>query len=150
MVLLRWWFIFCASVAGVCLSAYLGFLGKLWEIDRTKLSFVIVAIYFGVSLFIGWLTRKAEKWPELVIEHLNVVDESGDVCMKIAIMGTTLGFSIMVSGAFSQGLVATPAAIADMAAGLSLIYLVTAVGVLCSMLLGLQAVNLRYLLPREA
>lgn len=150
MMMLRWWFIFSASAIGFGTSAAFGLVDKLWTIDQTKISFGIIALYFIVSAWIGWLTRRVEKthYSDIIRDvekHLNGLEEASDLCMRLAIIGTTLGFAIMVGAAFGAGVIITPAAIAGLASGLSLIYLVTAVGVLCSSLLNLQIVGLRFL-----
>jgi len=143
---LKWWFVFCASVLAFIGAAVTGLLQGLWQVDQTKLSFVIVAIYFVVSGFVGWLTiLAADGRVNNLTQHLNSCDEASDLLMKIAIMGTTLGFYLMLSGAFGAGMAPTPAAIGAAAKGLGTICLVTFVGVLCSSLLNLQLTNLRYL-----
>ncbi len=149
-MMLKWWFIVAASAIGFGTSTVFGLVEKLWTIDQTKISFGIIALYFIVSGWIGWLTRKVEKenYQDIrddVAKHLNGLDEASDLLMRLAIIGTTLGFAIMVGAAFGAGVIITPAAIAGLASGLSLIYLVTAVGVLCSSLLNLQIVGLRFL-----
>lgn len=149
MTVLKWWFIFTLSVVGFAAAAWFGFVSRLWAIDETKISFGILALYFGTSGWIGVLTRTAETTyytaeRHVVRGHLDAIEEASDFCMRLAIVGTTLGFAIMVAGAFGAGVAVNAASIAALAKGLSLIYLVTAVGVLCSSLLNWQIVNLRY------
>lgn len=143
---LKWWFLFCASLIAFIGAGATGLLQGLWRVDQTKLSFVILAIYFIVSGFVGWLTiLAADGRVNNLTQHLNSCDEASDLLMKLAIMGTTLGFYLMLSGAFGNGLAPTPAAIGEAAKGISTICLVTFVGVLCSSMLNQQLTNLRYL-----
>ena len=95
---LKWWFLFCASALAFIGAGVSGLLQGLWQVDQTKLSFVIVAIYFVVSGFVGWLTiLAADGRVNDLTQHLNSCDEASDLLMKIAIMGTTLGFYLMLS-----------------------------------------------------
>ena len=148
---LRWWFIFCASLVGLGTAAGLGLVTRLWIIDQTKISFGILGLYFVVSVWIGVLTWRCDASRckqvdrKTTVTNLGALEEASDLCMRLAIIGTTLGFAIMVAGTFGAGTLITPGAIVKLAGGLSLIYLVTAVGVLCSSLLNLQIVNLREL-----
>lgn len=146
-VALKWWMVFCASAVGLLVAWAMGLLNKLWEVDQTKLSFVILIVYFVVSAFVGWMTyRQARGYRvPLIAQHLDCCDEASDLLMKIAIMGTTLGFFILISAAFGNAAAATAETIGGAVKGLAIIYLVTFVGVLCSSLLNLQLVNLRYL-----
>jgi len=154
---LKWWFLFCASAAALTGAGVFGLLQGLWHVDQTKLSFVILTVYFVVSGWVGWLTVRAAAWGTFrgaairtlqqaeVAKHHHACEEASDLLMKLAIMGTTLGFYLMLSGAFGSGAAPTPAAIGEAAKGLGTICIVTFVGVLCSSLLNLQLVNLRYL-----
>lgn len=147
MVNLKWWFIFVASLAGLLFASSVGFVYKLWEIDQTKLSFVILALYFLITPFVGWLTYIADQGevrrPTL---HLDFCEEASELFMRLAIMGTTLGFFFMLSSSFNGTAAVTAQTVAEAARGLATICLVTFVGVLASALLNLQLANLRFVL----
>ncbi len=156
---LKWWFLFSASVLGFGLASWLGFTRLLWDIDATKISFIIIGLYFLISPFVGWMTWKQEQhlhdWqlrreavPQL-IRHMGSIEEACDLMMKLAIMGTTLGFFIVITSVFSGGVTITQQSIANALQGLGLIYLVTFVGVVCSSLLSLQLTNLRYVVDES-
>lgn len=149
-VVLKWWFLACGSLVLIGLSTFLGWATKLWEVDQTKLSFVIIAVYFLATAFIGWMTTAyrggtRRKW---VAHYLDTLAEASDLCMRLAIMGTTLGFFLMISAAFAGAV--TVQTVGEAAKGLSTIYLVTFVGVLCSSLLNLQLTNFHHLLEDVA
>ncbi len=61
--------------------------------------------------------------------------------------GTVLGFLVMLNDAFS-GSMAAQEVMVRTAPGLATICVTTAVGLVCSMLVKAQLVNLDYLLPR--
>ncbi|HTP46120.1 MAG TPA: hypothetical protein VMQ50_04280, partial [Casimicrobiaceae bacterium] len=79
-----------------------------------------------------------------LFQHIDALEEASDLMMKLAIMGTTLGFFIVITSTFAGGAGVNQQLIMDAIKGLGIIYLVTFVGVLCSSLLNLQLVNLRY------
>ena len=143
---LKWWFLFCASAIGFGSAWYAGLVSKLWDIDQTKLSFVIIGLYFLISPFIGWITWRRERGYAVgqLLQHIDALEEASDLMMKLAIMGTTLGFFIVITSTFAGGAGVNQQLIVDAVKGLGIIYLVTFVGVLCSSLLNLQLVNLRY------
>jgi hypothetical protein len=115
---LRWWFVFCASALGTLTAGAFGFLEALWKIDETKLSFVILVVYFGMSGFVGWLSvqaRRATLPSATIVAHVDLCREASDLMMRLAIMGTTLGFFILVTSAFTG--VMTAATISEIAKG---------------------------------
>ena len=156
VITLKWWFLACLSMAGAAVAAWLGLFHQLWSVDHTKLSFVILGLYVGATVFVGWLTWRLEAhtgrqdswrftdWRS----HIDVCEEAAELCMRLAIMGTALGFLIALS-AFSGAELASQATVAAAAKGIGVICSVTFVGVLCSSLLNLQLVNLRYLYDDE-
>jgi hypothetical protein len=141
--ILKWWFMFCASVVGIGIAAYTGMIERLWIIDDTKLSFVILSLYILVSPYIGWLTYRVEKGFIISEKSIEWLEESSELMMRLAIMGTTLGFFILITQAFAGGTVINQQMIAEAAKGLAIIYLVTFVGVACSSAINLQVVNLK-------
>lgn len=144
---LKWWFIFCASIAGLVVSYVLGWVHTLWTIDETKLSFAVIALYFLSSGFVGYLTIKATKDPKTpsLIENAEACNYASELMMRMAIMGTALGFFFMFGHAFGNATAMNMKMVTDAAKGMGTICLVTFVGVLCSSLLSLQLQNLRYL-----
>ena len=58
---LRWWLIFCISIAAFFTLYIFGFIDALIAKDTTRLSFGIITIYFIASGFTGWITYNKTK-----------------------------------------------------------------------------------------
>jgi len=152
---LKWWLIFTATIVGIVLIAINGGWLILWNEDTTKLSFVLLAIFMGMSTWCGvktwrlscFLDQEGED-KHLVekIEHLVEVGWfTSDLCLSIGMMGTVIGFVMMLSGLAQvdvsdintvQGL------IKNLGAGMSTALYSTLTGLICSSLLKVQYFNL--------
>lgn len=151
MVMLRWWFLAVAEIAGLAALFSTGMARKLWSVDVTKLSIVCLVALLAATGFIGWITRRAERQRGEAIEellpHADACWFVSDVLMGLGMTGTVLGFLIMLNDAFTGGMAAQEV-MQRAAPGLATICVTTAVGLVCSMLVKAQLVNLDYLLPR--
>jgi hypothetical protein len=151
MVMLRWWFLAVAEMAGLVALLITGMARKLWSADVTKLSIVCLVALLLATGFIGWITQRAERGraaaiPEL-LPHADACWFVSDVLMGLGMTGTVLGFLVMLNDAFT-GNMAAQEVMQRAAPGLGTICVTTAVGLVCSMLVKAQLVNLDYLLPR--
>jgi hypothetical protein len=151
MVTLRWWFLAVAQLAGLLALAATGVVARLWAVDVTKLSFVCLAMLVATTGFIGWLTRQAERGDADAARQLPAHADTcwfiSDALMGLGMTGTVLGFLVMLNDAFS-GDMAAQQVMLRAAPGLATICVTTVVGLVCSMLVKAQLVNLDYLLPR--
>jgi hypothetical protein len=150
MVTLRWGCLAIAEVAGLIVLASTGMVQKLWSADVTKLSFVCLAALLVATGFIGWLTRQAERnagQGQALLPHADACWFVSDALMGLGMTGTVLGFLVMLNDAFSGDLAAQQVMLRA-APGLATICVTTAVGLVCSMLVKAQLVNLDYVLPR--
>ena len=144
-----------AIMASSVLLAGLGLLGTLWEKDATKLSFVLLALFAVMSGWRGYKTwrlsvfidsKKTEPYLIEKIEHLMEVGWfTSDLCLSIGMMGTVIGFIMMLGGfanidindmATVQGL------IKGLGVGMSTALYTTLTGLICSALLKIQYFNL--------
>ena len=144
-----------AIMASSVLLAGLGLLGTLWEKDATKLSFVLLALFAVMSGWCGYKTwrlsvfidsKKTEPYLIEKIEHLMEVGWfTSDLCLSIGMMGTVIGFIMMLGGfanidindmATVQGL------IKGLGVGMSTALYTTLTGLICSPLLKIQYFNL--------
>jgi len=144
-----------AIMASSVLLAGLGLLGTLWEKDATKLSFVLLALFAVMSGWCGYKTwrlsvfidsKKTEPYLIEKIEHLMEVGWfTSDLCLSIGMMGTVIGFIMMLGGfanidindmATVQGL------IKGLGVGMSTALYTTLTGLICSALLKIQYFNL--------
>jgi len=150
MVMLRWWFIAVAQLGGLAALFATGMVQKLWAVDVTKLSIVCLIALVSASGFIGWLTYQAQERRSVSKELLPHADTCwfiSDMLMGLGMTGTVLGFLIMLNDAFT-GDMAAQEVMLRAAPGLATICVTTAVGLVCSMLVKAQLVNLDYVLPR--
>ena len=152
---LKWWLFMSAIMASSVLIAGLGLLGTLWEKDATKLSFVLLGLFAVMSGWCGYKTwrlsvfidsNKTEPYLIEKIEHLMEVGWfTSDLCLSIGMMGTVIGFIMMLGGfanidindmATVQGL------IKGLGVGMSTALYTTLTGLICSALLKIQYFNL--------
>ena len=151
MVMLRWWFLVAAQVGGLVALIATGMAQKLWTADVTKLSIVCLVALVAATGFIGWLTQQArQNRGEAARELLPHADSCwfiSDVLMGLGMTGTVLGFLVMLNDAFA-GNMAAQEVMLRAAPGLATICVTTAVGLVCSMLVKAQLVNLDYVLER--
>lgn len=145
---LKWWFIVACSAAALVLTGAMGMLTDLWKTDATKISFAVLALYTLVSLFIGHLTIKARRLANhpRIREHVGACYFAADVMVDLGLLGTVIGFLMMLGTAFASidlgNLAAAQAAMSKMAAGVSVALVTTLVGLTCSMLTRAQLANL--------
>jgi len=151
MLMLRWWFLAVAELAGMVAIFATGTAYKLWTVDVTKLSIACLVTLVFATGFIGWLTLQAERRrgesSEDLLPHADARWFVSDVLMWLGMTGTVLGFLVMLNDAFS-GTMAAQDVMLRAAPGLATICVTTAVGLVCSMLVKAQLVNLDYGLPR--
>lgn len=151
MVLLRWWFLAVVEIAGLAALFYTGAAHKLWSADVTKLSIVCLIALMFTTGFIGWITYRAQEQQggamDELLPHADACWFISDVLMGLGMTGTVLGFLVMLNDAFT-GNMAAQEVMQRAAPGLGTICVTTAVGLVCSMLVKAQLVNLDYLLPR--
>lgn len=140
---LRWWLLFWLSVGGAVAAWALGFYSYLWISDASYLSWACLGLYALMTAFIGQITYRARFGCD-VREHLPLCTAMVGNLTKIGLIGTLCGF-MMIPAAIKAG-IGDPAKVLSLAAdGLSTAGLTTIVGLVCSMLLHLQVINLRYL-----
>jgi len=142
---LKWWLIFCLVVLGIGTCLYFDVHTRLYESDITRLSYLILIIFGCTSVWIGSLTYRAGilKDHEQRAEVGWFISES---CLALGMVGTVTGFLIMLGTAFENVDVTNSAtlqqALADMATGMSTALWTTLVGLVCSLIIKVQLVNL--------
>jgi len=130
---------------------------ELYENDATKLSFVIAAMFLGMSKWCGYKTwllsrfinRGNREEDDHMIKQVENTMEAGwftsDLCLTIGMAGTVIGFIMMLSGFTKldvsdvntvQGL------IKNLGIGMSTALYSTLTGLICSALLKIQYFNL--------
>jgi len=152
---LKWWLFITMIVVGFIFAGSQGFVYTLWTEDSTKLSFLLLFIFLQMSAWCGYKTwtlskfidnREEDKHIVEKIEHLIEVGWfTSDLCLTIGMIGTVVGFIMMLSGFATvdpndistvQGLIKT------LGIGMSTSLYTTLMGLICSAGLKIQYFNL--------
>ena len=145
MIFLRWWLFFCLSILVAVVCHYFGFFYELYEKDATKLSFVIIAVYFLASTYVGKLTNDQRRGKDYST-GLNVSWFVSESLLTLGMIGTVAGFIIMLGDTFGSIDTANPEtlkqALSSMALGMSTALYTTLTGLILSQALKIQLVNL--------
>ena len=136
--LLRWWLIFCLSVLAGGIAIYFDIHKELYNADQTKISFLILTIFVISSLWIGWVTKMQDRTVEIGWFI-------AEACLALGMIGTVTGFLLMLNGAFAEIDLSNPTTIqtslTKMALGMSTALYTTLTGLICSLALKIQLVN---------
>lgn len=141
---LRWYLIVCLQLVSVLIAGFFGFHTYVWDNDQTKLSFVIFIVWVIGTGFIGyWHSKTAE-------DELHDLCKIGwylaETCLALGMLGTVSGFLLMLGTAFAGIDVANTAtlqtALVEMASGMGTALYTTLIGLIASIYLKSQLVNL--------
>ena len=136
--LLRWWLIFCLTILAGGIAIYFDIHKELYKADQTKISFLILTIFILTSIWIGVVTKLQDRTVELGWFI-------AEACLALGMIGTVTGFLLMVNGAFTQIDLSNPTTIqnslVNMALGMSTALYTTLTGLICSLALKIQLVN---------
>ncbi len=139
--LLRWWLIFCLSILAGGIAVYFNLHIDLYHADQTKISFLILSVFTMTSLWIGWKTKLTENTKQ----DVSVGWFTAEACLALGMIGTVTGFLLMLSGAFADIDLSNTSTIQNsltkMALGMSTALYTTLVGLICSLTLKIQLVN---------
>jgi len=130
---------------GIGICVYFNLHINLYESDITKISYLIIVIFICTSIWIGNKTY--------LVDKLQDYDQRADVgwfiaesCLALGMVGTVTGFLIMLGTAFSNIDVTNSAtlqqALSEMAVGMSTALYTTLIGLVCSLIIKVQLVNL--------
>ena len=139
--LLRWWILLCLTITSTVVMYYGNVFYALWYADITKISFIIIALYVALTLYVGKLTVTHLK-PDSNKSNLGINLENcwftANAMTALGMIGTVVGFLIMLGPAFKSLDIANAASttqvITDMATGMSTALTTTLVGLICSLL----------------
>ena len=142
---LKWWLIFCLTMLGIGICVLFNLHINLYESDITKISILILLGFAVTSIWIGNKTY--------LVDRLEDYNQRADVgwfvaesCLALGMVGTVTGFLIMLGTAFSNIDVSNSAtlqrALSDMAMGMSTALYTTLIGLVCSLIIKVQLVNL--------
>ena len=143
--LLKWWLIFSLTLLGLGTCVYFNIHKDLYAADVTRLSYLIISIFLCTSIWIGTKTYKVG-----IQQDYNQKSDVGwfisESCLALGMVGTVTGFLIMLGTAFANVDVTNAAtlqqALSDMAIGMSTALWTTLVGLVSSLIIKVQLVNL--------
>ena len=142
----KWYLIVCLEALVLAIALYFGFHEQLWENDQTKLSFLIAFLWLVSTVFIGWLHTLEDR--TRVEKDTKSAWYMAESCLTIGMIGTVAGFLLMLGAAFGNIDVSNTetlqAALSSMAVGMSTALYTTLVGLVASLFIKSQLINLEH------
>lgn len=142
----KWYLIVCLETLIITVAIYFGFHKQLWENDQTKLSFLIAFLWLVSTVFIGWLHTLEDK--TRVEKDTKSAWYMAESCLTLGMIGTVAGFLLMLGAAFGNIDVSNTqtlqAALSSMAIGMSTALYTTLVGLVASLFIKSQLINLEH------
>lgn len=152
---LRWALIFCLTIVASVIAFQLDSFSSINKLDATKICFVIIAIFWTMSIYCGVLTWQASSIIELgdKTTKLARIENQADhgwfaknLCEQLGFLGTIIGMLMVLIGGFQNIDNAEPDSVKKMlghlSSGLATAFVTTLVGYVGSILLSLQYHNL--------
>lgn len=140
---LRWLLIVIPVTVVAIIAGFLGLYQSIYENDKSWISFSVLAIFVLQSIWIGYQTHN------LRLKGTQFGWMVSDMCLTLGMIGTIVGFLMMLVGGFtiaSGDAAGIQALLARFSVGLGTALYTTLVGLICSMLIKLQLFNLGYAL----
>jgi len=149
---IRWWIIVCLQLLAVTIAVYFDFHRILIASDQTKLSLVIVALWSVTTVAIGrWHFYKDGSGH--MHDSAKIGWFSAEAALVLGMLGTVMGFLLMLGTAFTNidvtDTASLQAALTSMALGMSTALWTTFVGLIASLFIKIQLVNLENMADRN-
>ena len=140
---LLWWIqVVTVSFAAILIFTY-GWFEELWNADQTKISFIIIVIFFATSTATGFLSFRSDTQ---YVKLNNYIWFASETMVTLGLIGTVAGFLLMLSSAFDNLDVSNvknvQKVISNMALGMSTALCTTLSGLVGSVLTKIQMVIL--------
>lgn len=136
-IFLKWWLLFILIIIASSISWYFSFVDFLYYNDFTRLSFVILAIFFFTTLGIGYKYYKENY--DFELEWF-----TSETVISLGMIGTVVGFIFMLYSAFAELNVSDTLKLQQsmmlMAQGMGTALLTTLVGLVSSVLIKCQLI----------
>jgi hypothetical protein len=147
---LRWWLLFIFLLSAACILWSKGLFIAVWGVDWTNICFIIYGIFGLGTLYTGRLSYSLSKHNgfkgfEWIRRRLKILWFTADQLLTLGMIGTVLGFISMLTSLFgttSFNPAMIPAIISNMTSGMSVALYTTASGLICSLLLKTQLIDL--------
>jgi len=148
-LLLKWWLFVCSCGVGITIVNYLGFFEILLKKDPTRLSFLILLIFLLTTVWIGQkiynIIKEQNKPKEDLQQDFDIGWFIAESCLVLGLIGTVAGFIIMLGTAFINidvtSINSMQKALSQMSIGMSAALYTTLMGLLSSLGIKLQLVN---------
>jgi hypothetical protein len=151
-ILLRWWLFFAVASLGTVALFLSGVIQKVNQVDVTKISFLIYAVFAIFTIRTGIDTYHLAREDKVTNRHIAKYYKKSDIgwfvsdtLLTLGMIGTVAGFIYMLSTSFSkmdpQNVISMQGVLAKMGVGMSTALYTTAAGLVCSLLLKLQVFN---------
>ena len=149
---LRWWLFVTLMILAAIGALEMGIIDEVYQVDVTKLSFLIVSLLSIMSVKCGidtFTLTSTENLNQRQIDQAYSRAELGwftsDFCLTLGMIGTVAGFIFMLSSSFAEIDVTNVASLqnvlAHMSAGMATALYTTAAGLISSAFLKLQYFN---------
>lgn len=145
--ILRWWALICTIVTGAIVAGSQGLFHTLWVDDLSKLSFLAISLFTILSGFVGVLTYRIHVKEDLRNKkYLPGCWFASELLMGVGMMGTLLGFILMFQANVAHidftNVDTAKSILAQLTKGTTTAVVTTFVGLLTSLLLKAQLINL--------
>jgi len=149
-IVIRWWLVFCVSVLLGAIAYSFGLANELYTKDPTRISFIILGLYFITSLYVGfseWAISLGKMSEEHYYNVRRVSWFIAESMMALGMIGTVTGFILMLGSSFESIDVSNTDSLKDtltaMAIGMSTALYTTVTGLICSLWLKTTLVVVR-------
>tara|TARA_Y100000114_G_scaffold98861_1_gene92054 strand:+ start:1623 stop:2105 length:483 start_codon:yes stop_codon:yes gene_type:complete len=139
-IVIRWWLVFCISVLLCAIGFSFGLVNELYQKDPTRISFLILILYFCSTIYIGfseWAIAKTKISEEHYINVRRIAWFIAESLMALGMIGTVIGFILMLGSSFESIDVSNTetlkSTLTSMAIGMSTALYTTVTGLICSL-----------------
>ena len=145
---LRWWIIFCLSLFGVAGLYWTGFFDYLWATDLSKLSFLILGMFFACSVYIGKSSYDLFKGHYISEHKIKPLWYFAEAMVALGLVGTLVGFFWVLTHSFGTldigNTESIKLAMKEIGNGAGTSILTSLVGIPSSIITKMQLVNLEH------
>ena len=142
----RWWLFICLLSIGAYFGIHFDIFSTIFNTDKTYLSSVILLLFTGSTLLTGyrtWLFNYRKTYTDTKVGWF-----CGEVMFALGMIGTLIGFVLVFGDALAhidlEDQVNKAKIIADMGIGISTAIYTTLAGLVGTVLLWIQLINLEY------
>lgn len=147
-----WWIFFWLQVAAYGLAAHFGVFHMIEAADVSRLSYVIIALHAGATLWVGYNTLGVARFGQQHEYHHDSGWFFSEVAMIFGMIGTIAGFIFTLVATLGTGIDPSQLnqVVADLAKGIGTAGWTTLLGLIASFCIKVQMNNLEALETRDA